>query len=156
VRDVWPDACELEGFALLTPDGIGIDDDNKRIHLVYVARTMDHEGHLLARRGAENQWKYNALCQALRRAFPGHSVVVCDFVVGVRGSVPEDRLVFHMTPLDVGRGEQRRILTLDTQGSVEGSWQVLKAWCAESVANAGTRAGATRGRAQRPDSRRGR
>ena len=53
VYDVWPDAGELEDSVLLTPDGIGIDDDKKRIHLVDVARTMDHEGDLLARRGAK-------------------------------------------------------------------------------------------------------
>jgi len=62
--------------------------------------------------GAEKQWKYDALCQALRRAFPDYLVVVRDFVVGVRGSVPEDRWGFHLTALGVGRGDQRRILTL--------------------------------------------
>ena len=49
---------------------------------------MNHEGDLLSRRGAEKQWKYNAPCEALKRAFPSHSVVVRDFVVDVRGSVP--------------------------------------------------------------------
>ena len=62
IGDVWPDASGLEDFALLAPDGIGVDNDKKRIHLVDVARTMDHEGDLLARRGAEKQWTYNALC----------------------------------------------------------------------------------------------
>ena len=82
----------------------------------------------------------------MRRAFPDYSVVVRDFVVGVRGSVPEDRWGFHLTALGVGRGDQRRILTLATQGSVEGSWQVLKAWRAESAGNAGTSAKTGRGR----------
>ena len=156
MRDVWQDVGGLEEFALLTPDGIGIDGFNKRIHLVEVARTMDHEGDLLSRRGAEKQWKYNALCEALKRAFPSHSVVVRDFVVGVRGSVPVDRWSFHMTALDVGRGEQRRILNLATRECVEGSWLVLKAWRAESVTHMGTSAGARRGRARSADARRGR
>lgn len=146
VGDVWPDASGLEEFALLTPDGIGVDDDKRRIHVVEVARTMDHEGDLLSRRGAEKLWKYNSLCQALKRAFPDYSVVVRDFVVGVRGSVPEDRWALHLTALGVGRGEQRRILTLAAQGSVEGSWQVLKAWRAESASTAGTRPETGRGR----------
>ena len=55
VCDVWPDVSGLEDFALLTPDGVGVDDDKKCIHLVDVARTIDHEGDLLARRGAEKQ-----------------------------------------------------------------------------------------------------
>ena len=156
VGDVWPDASELGDFALLTPDGIGVDDEKKRIHLVDVARTMDHEGDLLSRRGAEKQWKYGALCHALRRAFPDYSVVVRDFVVGVRGSVPEDRWGFHLTALGVGRGDQRRILTLATQGSVEGSWQVLKAWRAESAGNAGTSAKTGRGRVRGSGRRPGR
>jgi len=156
VCDVWPDVSGLEDFALLTPDGVGVDDDKKRIHLVDVARTMDHEGDLMARRGAEKQWKYNALCQALRRAFPDYSVVVRDFVVGVRGSVPEDRWAFHLTALDVGRGDQRRIFTLAAQGSVEGSWQVLKAWRAESTSNAGTSARTGRGRVRSTGRRPGR
>jgi len=146
VGDVWPDVSGLEEFALLTPDGIGVDDDKRRIHVVEVARTMDHEGDLLSRRGAEKLWKYNSLCQALKRAFPDYSVVVRDFVVGVRGSVPEDRWALHLTALGVGRGEQRRILTLAAQGSVEGSWQVLKAWRAESASTAGTRPETGRGR----------
>ena len=77
--------------------------------------------------------------------------VVRDFVVGVRGSVPVDRWSFHMTALDVGRGEQRRILNLATRECVEGSWLVLKAWRAESATHMGISAGARRGRAQSAD-----
>ena len=83
-------------------------------------------------------------------------MVVRDFVVSVRGSVPEDRWGLHLTALDVGRGDQRRILTLATQGSVEGSLQVLKTWRAESVANAGKRTKTGRGRARGAGMRPGR
>ena len=67
-----------------------------------------------------------------------------------------DRWIFHMTALDVGRGEQRRILNLATRECVEGSWVVLIAWRAESVIHMGTSAGARRGRAQSADAQRGR
>jgi len=68
-----------------------------------------------------SQWKYNDLCQTLRQVFPDYLVVVYDFIIGVRGSLREDRLVYHIVDLSVGRGEQNLIMTLATQGSVEGS-----------------------------------
>jgi len=91
VREVWPDSSELEEYALWVQDGIGVAQDLKHIHLIDVARTMDYAGDLLARRGAGKAWKYEALRRALVRAFPDHAVVVREFIVGVRGSIPEDR-----------------------------------------------------------------
>ena len=127
VCEVWPDSSELEEYAAWVPDGIGVDKHLKRIHLVDVARTMDHAGDLLTRRGAGKVWKYEELRRALARAFPDHPVVVREFIVAVRGSISEDRWVFHLTALGIGKGDQRRIMNQATQESVEGSWQVLKA-----------------------------
>ena len=128
VREVWPDRSELADYAAWIPDGIGVDHRLKRIHLVDVARTMDHAGDLMTRRGAGKVWKYETLRSALARAFPDHAVVVREFIVGVRGSISEDRWVLHLTAFGLGKGDQRRIMTQATQESVEGSWQVLKAW----------------------------
>ena len=78
------------------------------------------------------------------------SVAVREFVVGVRGSCPEDRWVFHLSALGVGIGEQRRIMTQVSQESVEGSWQVLKAWRAEAGPAVGVGGGPGSSRAQGP------
>ena len=112
------------------------------------------EGDLLARRGADKVWKYEALRRALVLAFLDHAGVVRDFIIGVRGSIPEDRWVFHMAALGVGKGDQRRIMTQITQESVEGSWQVLIAWREESGTDVGTEAGArsSRGHGSGPQS----
>ena len=150
VSEVWPGSSGLDAYARWVPDGIGVDQDLKLIHLVEVARTMDHGGDLLARRGAGKVWKYEALRCGLARAFPDHAVVVREFVVGVRGSFPEDRWVFHLSALGVGAGEQRRIMIQASQESVEGSWQVLKAWRAEVGPAVGVGGGSGSSGAQGP------
>jgi len=150
VREVWPGSSGLDAYALWVPDGIGVDHELKLIHLVEVARTMDHGGDLLARRGAGKAWKYEALRCGLARTFPDYVVAVREFVVGVRGSCPEDRWVFHLSALGVGIGEQRRIMTQASQESVEGSWQVLKAWRAEAGPAVGVGGGPGSSRAQGP------
>jgi hypothetical protein len=150
VREVWPDSSELAEYAAWVPDRIGVDQRLKRIHLVDVARAMDHVGDLLTRRGAGKVWKYEALRCALATAFPEHAVVVREFIVGVRGSTSEDRWVFHLTALGVGKRDQRRIMTQATQESVEGSWTVLKDWRAESGPEVGARVWAGRSRGQGP------
>ena len=81
-------------------------------------------------------------------AFPDYAVVVREFIVGVRGSIPEDRWVLHMAVLGVRKGDQRRIMTQATQESVEGSWQVLKAWRAESGPEVDARVGSGISRGQ--------
>ena len=90
--------------------GIGVDQHLKRIHLVDVARTMDHAGDLLTRRGAGKVWKYEALRRDLAKEFPDHAVVVREFIVGELydggGSISEDRWVFHLTALGIGKGDQ--------------------------------------------------
>ena len=150
VCEVWPGCGELDEHALWVPDGIGVDQDLKHIHLVEVARTMDHAGDMLSRRGAGKAWKYEALRRALNRIFPGHAVVVREFIVGVRGSIPEDRWVLHMSALGLRKGDQRRIMIQATQESVEGSWQVLKTWRTESGLVPDVRVGAGTSRGQGP------
>ena len=91
-----------------------------------VARTMDHGTDFFVNREFEKRSKYAPLCSALARALPGWTARVCDFIVGVKGSLPVARWSVHLSSLGVSRADQRKLLTRVIRCSLEGTSDTLK------------------------------
>ena len=66
-----------------------------------VARTMDHNTDFFVNRAFEKRRKYAPLCDALARALPGWTIRVCDFVIGVKGSLPAVRWIGNLSALGI-------------------------------------------------------
>jgi ribonuclease HI len=115
-------------LARLQPDGIVRIEKERTILVLEVARTMDHNTDFFTNRAFEKRRKYAPLCAALVRALPGWTVRVCDFVVGVKGSLPTARWSGHLSAIGISRVDQRKLLTRAIRCSLEGTSDTLKVW----------------------------
>jgi hypothetical protein len=75
---------------------------------------MDHGLYFDFNRAAEKLHKYEPLWAALVEAIPGwqvNTVVVCNFVIGVKGSVLVAWWAWHLSGVGMTAQEQRRLIS---------------------------------------------
>ena len=127
-HQVWPEVAWPPGIGTLRPDGVVYSKDRKEIFIVEVARTMDHSSHFHSNRTAEKLRKYERLRRTVAEALVGWDVRVCEFIVGVKGSIPIMRWAWHLSAMGMQAREQKTLISLSMRLSIEGSSDTLKVW----------------------------
>jgi hypothetical protein len=132
VSSFWPKRVWPLQLGRLQPDGLVEDTARKIIWVLEVARTMDSSESFDGPRSAEKQLKYDALCQEIKRQHPEFTVLICEFVIGIRGSLPAARWAMHLARLGLPTRAQKQVMTNAIQATIEGSARVLTAWKRQS------------------------
>ena len=132
VSSFWPEGVWPLQIGRLQPDGLVEDTAHKIIWVLEVARTMDSSESFDGPRSAEKQLKYDALCQEIKRQHPEFTVFICEFVIGIRGSLPAARWAMHLARLGLPALAQKQVMTDAIQATIEGSARVLTAWKRQS------------------------
>jgi hypothetical protein len=71
--------------------------------------------------------KYIALREELRRRYPGYQVKQLNFIIGIQGTIVEQRWRWNLTTLGIERRRQDKIIRKCMTASIEGIQRVLRA-----------------------------
>ena len=108
------------------PDGLIFDSQQRRIHLLEVARTSDEEQDL-RNRFIGKSVKYRNLILALKECFPMYTVLQHTFVIGIQGSVDEAIWRRQLEQIGLSEVQQSRVIQDCITASIEGMHLVLRA-----------------------------
>ena len=108
------------------PDGLIFDSQQRRIHLLEVARTSDEEQDL-RNRFIGKIVKYRNLTLALKECFPMYTVLQHTFVIGIQGSVDEAIWRRQLEQIGLSEVQQSRVIQDCITASIEGMHLVLRA-----------------------------
>ena len=120
VTSFWPDFAWDDKLRNLQPDGLVEDVEQRTIHVLEIARTIDNSATFDGARSAEKQRKYSQLCSAIAKEHPGFAVHMREFVIGIRGSIPALRWAMHLSALGVPSKTQKQAMTEAIQVTIEG------------------------------------
>ena len=95
------------------------DVEQRTIHVLEIARTIDDSATFDGARSAEKQRKYSQLCSAIAKVHPEFAVHVREIVIGIRGSIPALRWAMHLSALGVPSKTQKQAMTVDFGGQLE-------------------------------------
>ena len=128
VTSFWPDFEWDDKLRNLQPDGLVEDIEQRTIHVLEIARTIDDSATFDGARSAEKQRKYSQLCSEIAKVHPGFAVHIRDFIIGIRGSIPTLRWALHLSALGVPSKTQKHVMTEAIKATIEGSANVVTAW----------------------------
>jgi hypothetical protein len=128
VSSFWPDFEWDDKLRNLQPDGLVEDIEQRTIHVLEIARTIDDSATFDGARSAEKQRKYSQLCSEIAKVHPGFAVHIRDFIIGIRGSIPTLRWALHLSALGVPSKTQKHVMTEAIKATIEGSANVVTAW----------------------------
>ena len=108
------------------PDGIVVDANLRRIHVIEVARTEDSTEQL-RRVLVRKNTKYIQLTQQLRALFPDFRTEQLTFVIGICGTIDEHLWRQQLTTLGLTTLQQNHLIQKCMKATIEGTYAVWRA-----------------------------
>jgi ribonuclease HI len=125
VESKWEYDRQDEDLQKLLPDGLILDKEKRVIYIVEGARTEDEVG-IIKNVNIKKTERYKRLYDALRRARVGYNVKQLNFVMGMRGTIQEDkwRKQLHMLGLKDVKIEKiiKKCMIVSIEGMQEVMW----------------------------------
>jgi hypothetical protein len=124
VESKWEYDQQDEDLQKLLPDGLILDKEKRVIYIVEGARTEDEVG-IIKNVNIKKTERYKRLYDALRRARMGYNVKQLNFVMGMRGTIQEDKWRRQLHMLGFKDPKIEKIIKKCMIVSIEGMQEVM-------------------------------
>ena len=124
VGDKWEYDMQEEDLQKLLPDGLIVDKDKRVIYILKGARKDDDIGTIKIVSIKKTE-RYKRLIDALRRLKVGYNIKQMNFVMGMRGTIQEDKWRRQLQTLGFKEAKIEKIIKKCMRVSIEGMQEVM-------------------------------